>query len=232
MSSHTIENLLTHRSIRKFKNKKIAQDTFDSLILAGQAAASSSFLQGVTIIRITDKNKRNALCKISGNQKYIEEAPEFIVFCADLNRSMRCCVSTGGSPMEGLTEHFLIATVDTAIFAQNVVVAAESIGLGICYIGAIRNDPKQTCLLLDLPQHTYPLFGMCIGWPAQDPEIKPRLPIGVVARKLSQLMVIMKRSNRMMIRCGPIMRLGAKTKVRGLGGQMASLLAREARPIC
>ena len=134
--------------------------------------------------------------------------------------------------MEGLTEHFLIATVDTAIFAQNVVVAAESIGLGICYIGAIRNDPKQTCLLLDLPQHTYPLFGMCIGWPAQDPEIKPRLPIGVVCKKNSYSI---DGDNEAIESYDDAMRTyyasrSKNKKSEGWVAQMASLLAREARP--
>ena len=114
------------------------------LISAGQAAASSSFLQGVTIIRITDPHKRaDKFSKLAGGNQsqIISSAPEFLVFCADLNRSTRCCHKHGTSPTEGFMEQFIIATVDTALYAQNVVVAAESKGLGICYIGAIRNDP-------------------------------------------------------------------------------------------
>ena len=84
---------------------------------------------------------------------------------------------------EGFTEQFIIATVDTALYAQNVVVAAESQDLGICYIGAIRNDPTLATDLLNLPQNVYPVFGLCIGYPAEDPEVKPRLPVSVIVKE-------------------------------------------------
>ena len=179
------DSLRRHRSIRKFTNTKVPMDLMISLISAGQSAASSSFLQGVTIIRVTDPKKRAAFKEITGGQAYVELAPEFLVFCADLSRPMRCCTAHGGTPSEGLTEHFIIATVDTALYAQNVAVAAESAGLGICYIGAIRNDPARSAELLDLPQQVYPVFGMCIGWPDQDPEVKPRLPVSVMLKENS-----------------------------------------------
>ena len=103
----------------------------------------------MTIIRVTDEGKRQALRGVAGGQRYVEEAPEFLVFCADLSRSMRCCEMNGGKAAEGLTEQFIIATVDTALYAQNLVVAAESAGLGICYIGALRNDPATVTRILD-----------------------------------------------------------------------------------
>ena len=183
--NQTIDLLNGHRSIRKFTDVPIDAAILQRLIEAGQAAASSSFLQGVTIMRVTDRNKRAAFKEITGGQAYVEAAPEFLVFCADLSRPMRCCIEHGRSPSEGLTEHFIIATVDVALCAQNVAVAAESAGLGICYIGAIRNDAARSAELLDLPQQVYPVFGMCIGWPDQDPEVKPRLPMSVVLKENS-----------------------------------------------
>ncbi|MGB1106796.1 MAG: oxygen-insensitive NADPH nitroreductase, partial [Candidatus Puniceispirillaceae bacterium] len=172
----TIDLLNSHRSIRRFTDAPVPADTLTTIITAAQAAASSSFLQGVTIIRVTDSEKRVALREVANGQRYVEEAPEFLVFCADLSRSMRCCEMHGGEAAKGLTEQFIIATVDTALYAQNMVVAAESVGLGICYIGALRNDPARVTELLDLPQQVYPVFGLCLGFPDQDPEVKPRLP--------------------------------------------------------
>ncbi len=78
-----------------------------------------------------------------------------------------------------MTEQFIIATVDAAIVAQSTVIAAESLGLGICYIGALRNDPSKVSDLLELPDHVYPVFGLCLGYPDEDPEIKPRLPMNI-----------------------------------------------------
>ena len=166
--NETIKLLSGHRSIRKFTSARIDYALLEQLIVAGQAAASSSFLQGVTIMRVTDAEKRAALKEITGGQAYVETAPEFLVFCADLSRPMRSCILHGGKPAEGLTEHFIIATVDVALYAQNVAIAAESAGLGICYIGAIRNDIARAAALLELPNQVYPVFGMCIGWPDQD----------------------------------------------------------------
>jgi nitroreductase len=79
-----------------------------------------------------------------------------------------------------MTEHFVIATTDVALLAQNCVVAAESMGLGSCYIGSVRNHPDAVAELLGLPQQVYPVFGLCLGWPDQDPERKPRLPLPAV----------------------------------------------------
>ncbi|MBL6602916.1 MAG: oxygen-insensitive NADPH nitroreductase [Alphaproteobacteria bacterium] len=174
-----LDLLSKHRSIRKFKSDAIDDHLFEKIILAGQASASSSFIQACTIIRITDANKRKDLRELAGHQAYIEDAPEFLVFCADLSRSFQCCRQHYSTPVEGLTEQFIIATVDTAIVAQSTAIAAESVGLGICYIGAIRNDPFKTSELLELPEHTYPVFGMCIGYPDEEPEVKPRLPLNI-----------------------------------------------------
>ena len=181
----TIDLLKAHRSIRQFQNRPIQTDLFQDLIKAGQAAASSNFFQAVTIIRVTDLKKRAKLASLANNQAFVETAAEFLVFCADMNRAASCCDLHGAEANTGFTEQFIIATVDAALVAQNIVVASESAGLGICYIGALRNNPAEVSTVLDLPHDTYPVFGICLGWPDQDPEVKPRLPIDVVLRENS-----------------------------------------------
>lgn len=76
---------------------------------------------------------------------------------------------------DGFIELLLIASVDVALMAQNVMIAAESVGLGGVYVGGLRNAPDQVSDLLGLPERVYPVFGLCLGWPDQDPEQKPRL---------------------------------------------------------
>jgi nitroreductase len=223
--------LLNHRSIRKFKDLPIPEELLRRLVKTGQSSASSSFLQGVTIIRVTDAKKRTAFKEITGGQAYVEASPEFLVFCADLSRPMRCCTEHGGSPSEGLTEHFIIATVDVALYAQNVAVAAESAGLGICYIGAIRNDVARSAELLDLPAQVYPVFGMCIGWPDQDPEVKPRLPVSVVLKENNysiegEAEAIAAYDEEMR---NYYATRSANIKIQGWSEQMASLLGKESR---
>ena len=175
--------------------------------------------------------KRAVFREITGGQAYVEAAPEFLVFCADLSRPMRCCTAHGGTPAEGLTEHFIIATVDASLYAQNVAVAAESAGLGICYIGAIRNDAVRAAELLDLPQQVYPVFGMCIGWPDQDPEVKPRLPVSVMLKENSysidgEAEAIAAYDEEMRTYYAT---RSANIKIQGWSEQMAGLLGKESR---
>lgn len=183
--SSVINLLKSHRSIRKFTDQPIDPNLLEELFLAGQSAATSSFLQGATIVRVTNQDNRRRLAELAGNQKYVETAAEFLVFCADLKRAGNYCKKYD-KPFEGdYTEHFIIATVDVALMAQSLVTAAESEGLGICYIGGIRNNPGPVAELLQLPRGVYPVFGLCLGYPDQDPECKPRLPLSVIVKQES-----------------------------------------------
>jgi len=176
-----IKLLMEHRSIRRFTDQEIPEDVLQSLIEAGQMASTSSYIQAVSVIRVVDVSNRSAFTELAGNQKYVATAAEFLVFCADLNRNdTRASRTTQDSLDYAWTEQFIAATVDVSLFAQNVVIAAESMGLGCCYIGGIRNDPDRVTELLNLPQLVYPVFGLCIGYPAQQPEIRPRLPLQTV----------------------------------------------------
>lgn len=178
-----VNQLIQHRSIRKFTDQPIAQAQLEDLIRAGQAAATSSFIQACTVIQVSPGERRARLAELANNQAYINEAPVFLVFCADMHRHQLACDMHDAPMKSGFTEQFLTASVDCALFAQNVVVGAESQGLGICYIGALRNNPADVAELLELPHLTYPLFGLCLGYPDQNPEVKPRLPLSVVLKQ-------------------------------------------------
>jgi len=175
--------LKSHRSIRKFTDEPITDDMVNDIIGAGLAAATSSNLQGTTVIRVRNPETRSAIATLAGGQSYVESCAAFFIWCADLHRSAVACEMGGGTLSEGMTEHFIIATSDCSLAAQNAVVAAESLGLGICYIGGIRNDPQQVADLFELPDQVYPVFGMCLGWPDQDPMLKPRLPLSVTLKE-------------------------------------------------
>jgi nitroreductase len=122
------------------------------------------------------------MAELAGGQQHIIEAAEFLVFCADLKRPTEAAERAGAEVIRGMTEQLLVATIDTALMAQNVAVAAESVGLGLCYVGGIRNHPEAVADLLKLPEHVYPVFGMSLGYPAQNPEVKPRLPLAAILK--------------------------------------------------
>ena len=178
-----IDLLKSHRSIRKFTEDPLDDDVIESIISAGFSSATSSNLQGTTVIRVRNAKTRAAIAELAGGQSYVETSAAFFVFCADLHRSAVACEMSGGEFHGGMTEHFIIAATDCAIAAQSTVVAAELIGLGICYIGGIRNDPAKMTELLELPDQVVPLFGLCLGWPDQDPQTKPRLPLFVTLKE-------------------------------------------------
>ncbi|WP_148254453.1 oxygen-insensitive NADPH nitroreductase [Aidingimonas lacisalsi] len=178
-----IELLKSHRSIRKFTDRKISHELLLELIQAGQSAATSSHVQAYSVIHVTTPAKREKIAELAGGQDYIATCSDFLVFCADMKRPTEASERTGANVVRGMTEQLLVANVDTALMAQNVAIAAESEGLGICYIGGIRNNPQAISDLLQLPEHVYPVFGMCLGYPAHEPDVKPRLPVEAILKE-------------------------------------------------
>jgi len=173
--NQTIQILKRHRSIRKFTDQPVPQVVVEEIVTAGQAASTSSFIQACTLIQVNDKEKRARLAAFAGNQACVIQAPCFFVVCADMRRHKLACDMHGEQMLSGYTEQFITATVDCALFSQNVMIAAESLGLGGVYIGGIRNRIAEVAALLELPDLVYPVFGLSLGYPDQDPEIKPRL---------------------------------------------------------
>lgn len=176
MSFETIQLLQNHRSIRAFTDEKMPESERLAILEAAQAASSSSFLQCTTIIRITDPVLRQDFVGYAGNQPYIAQAAEFWVFCADFYRHHQI----EPAAKLGNAEQLLLGCVDTAIMAQNAVIAAESLGFGCVYIGGIRNHIADVTKALKLPRYVLPLFGLCLGKAAQNPEKKPRLPLSIL----------------------------------------------------
>lgn len=168
----TIDLLCSHRSIRAFTDQAISAEQREAIVAAAQSASTSSFLQCSSIVRITDPALRQQLVQLTGGQQWVADAAEFWVFCADFNRHLQICPDA----QLGRAEQLLLGCVDTALMAQNAMVAAESLGLGGVFIGGIRNNIAQVTELLGLPKFVLPLFGFCIGYPDAVPDVKPRLP--------------------------------------------------------
>ncbi len=177
--NETIELILSHRSIRKFEDRELNQDQIQTIVKCAQAASTSSFIQAYSIIGIKDRQKKKQLAALAGDQQYVLDNGHFFVFCGDLHRHELISEMHDVNLNETLenTETFMVAVIDATLAAQNAVLAAESMGLGACYIGGIRNNLEEVCKLLNIPKRVIPLFGICIGYPAQAPDVKPRLPM-------------------------------------------------------
>ena len=173
--------------MREYKPDSLPSGTLELLVAAAQSAPTSSNLQAWSVVAIEDKALKEAAALLCGDQQSIRDAPLFLVFVADLARLEWVCRREKQSA-EGLEyfEMFLLAALDASFAAQNAAVAAESLGLGICYIGGARNHPRELAELLHLPERTIALFGMTVGVPQDDLKttVKPRLPqVGVLHRE-------------------------------------------------
>ncbi|MEH7444819.1 oxygen-insensitive NADPH nitroreductase [Bacillus sp. JJ1122] len=177
--NNVIETILQHRSVRRFEDKPLDREQIEVIVKSAQASSTSSFIQAYSIIGVSDKQKKQRLAELAGNQSYVAENGHFFVFCADLYRHKIIGDLENADLSDSLesTEKFMVALIDTALAAQNAAVAAESMGLGICYIGGIRNDLEAVKKVLKTPEYVVPLFGLAVGYPDQETDLKPRLPL-------------------------------------------------------
>lgn len=182
----TLETLLTHRSIRAYLPQPLPEGALELLVAAAQSAASSSNLQVWSVVAVEQPARKDRLAALASNQAQIRQAPLFLVWIADLARLSQVLDDQGmGLDELDYLDYFLIAVVDAALAAQNAVVAAESLGLGTVYIGAIRNSIDAVAAEIGLPPRAFPLFGLCVGYadPAHSATIKPRLPQSAVLHR-------------------------------------------------
>ena len=181
-----IEGMLRHHSVRAYREQALSPGTVESLVAAAQSAPTSSNLQTWSVVAVEDAARRDRLSRLAAGQAFIRQAPLFLVWVADLSRLGR--VGEGqGTTLEGLDylEMFMVALIDAALAAQNAVVAAESLGLGTVYVGALRNHPDAVAAELRLPGNAMAAFGLSVGYaaPGVSPAVKPRLPQALVLHR-------------------------------------------------
>lgn len=179
MTTPIIDLMHRHGSIRKYKADPVPAELLEKVVAAAQRGSTSSNLQVVSVVAVTDRVKRQRLAEICG-QEHVAQAPVVLIWCADLRRLDRACDLRGYTLVTAYVENFLVSVLDVGIAAQNGGLAAESLGLGMCYLGSIRNNPQGVIELLTLPRLVFPVVGMTVGWPAAPPPVRPRLPVSAV----------------------------------------------------
>ena len=181
--NEVIRSLMAHRSVRNYLPTPLPDGTLETMIAAAQAAATSSNMQYWSVVAVTDPATKKIMAEVAGGQQHINQCPLLLVFLADQSRLKRV-IDAAGKPMATLDyqEAFTVAAIDAALAAQNATVAAEALGLGTVYIGALRNDPERVAKAIGLPPHVMAVFGLCVGYanPATQSDIKPRLPQSAV----------------------------------------------------
>ena len=175
----TLELMSDHRTIRRFADAPLDDSDVESAVAAAQHSSSSSNIQAYSLLRVRDGAKRARLVELTGGQPQVAEAGGFFVVCGDQRRHA-LVARRAGRPYEPNLETFLLAAIDASLFAQNLVLAFESLGYGICFIGGLRNRLPEADRLLELPEHVLPLYGLCVGAPAEEPGQRPRLSVDSV----------------------------------------------------
>ena len=176
-----LESLFKHRSIRKYKNQPIEDKKLSLIVKAAQAAPSWCNGEQVSIVVVKDQALKDKIKEISWGQTHVGSCAAFLVFCADFYR-VSLAFEKAGKTKEDFEkcmsniDTLIIGSHDVGICLQNAIVAAESMGLGTCAIGAIRGNPLEMVKLLNLPKYVIPLVGLTVGYPDDDPALKPRFP--------------------------------------------------------
>lgn len=178
-----LQSLLAHRSVRAFDPAPLDEGTLEWLIAAAQSAPSSSNLQTWSVVAVQDPARKARLAELAGGQGHVRDAPLVLVWLADLAR-LRGLAQQAQVPFEGADylDSSLMGVIDAVLAAQNAIVAAQSLGLGTVYLGAIRNQPERVAEELGLPPGVFAVVGLCVGRPdaARPAAIKPRLPQAAV----------------------------------------------------
>lgn len=179
LHNSTITTLLERRSIRQWSDEPIPDDVVETLQSVAQHAPTSEFLNDWSAIRITDPAIAAQLAEI-GNQPYIAQAPLLYVFVADEHRNMQIAQSHDAEFTEDTVSftssyRFVQAHNDVILAMHAMETAANSLGLGCVYLGSILNNIDKLIEILHLPKYTFPVLGLAIGKPAQEPMVKPRM---------------------------------------------------------
>lgn len=186
VDNQIIEGLLKHVSVRSFTSEPLSDEVVKSLVTAAQAASTASFQQSYSIIDVADDDLREKVTQAARNQRFMNQGGRLFVFCGDLNRNEKMAQELGvdvSQTIEGI-DSTLVGAIDASLAAQNMVIAAESMGLGVCFIGGIRDNIEEVSELLDIPEHVFPVYGLVIGHPkGKLNDIKPRLPFEAVYHK-------------------------------------------------
>lgn len=179
-----IPEISNHRSIRRYKSDPVPEEVLRRMLEAGIRASNTGNMQVYSMVVTTDAALREELAPCHFNQPMVRQAPVLITFCADIRRFSLWCRQRGAEPVYDNFLWFVSGVIDTTLVAQNVALAAQSEGLGICYLGTAVYSADRIIEILNLPEGVVPVTALVAGYPDETPPLTDRLPLeGVVHRE-------------------------------------------------
>jgi FMN reductase [NAD(P)H] len=166
--SRLLSTILERTSIRDFdKGKKVPERILREILLAGIRAPSAGNIQPRTIIVVDDAAVKERLYALCENQAFMNDAPVWIVICVDLHRHLKAAILTGVEYDFTGVLPYTFGVLDAALLLENMIIAAEALGLGSVVIGSVIEHPQKVKEILKLPEHCLALSILCIGYPTK-----------------------------------------------------------------
>jgi len=178
-----LTTILNHRTIRKFKSLPIDEAILHDILKAGTRASTTGNMQVYSIIVTTQQEIKQKLWSAHFKQDMVLQAPVVLTFCADFNRFSKWCVMRDAVPGYDNFLSFFTAAIDALLAAQNCSLAAEALGLGICYLGTTTYNGDIISDALSLPEYVVPVTTVVIGYPDEAPGLTDRLPVEAVIHR-------------------------------------------------
>lgn len=175
--------ILNHRSIRKYKPTPIEESILNDILYAGIRASTTGNMQVYSIIVTTEQSVKEQLAPCHFNQAMVTQAPVVLTFCADFNRFNKWCIQRNAQPGYDNFLSFFTAAIDALLVAQNVCIAAEDKGLGICYLGTTTYTADKIIDALKLPKGVVPVTTVVVGYPDESPALTDRIPLAAVLHR-------------------------------------------------
>ena len=173
MQNPTIDTLLAHRSVRRFKSQAVNPELLADLVECGLRASNTGNMQLYSVIATQNESLRGELCKLHFGQ--CATAPLWLTVCTDVARYHQYCRVNGCDEPYGNLLWFISALVDASLCAQNICIAAEARGLGFCYLGTVNYNTRQIADLLQCPKGVVPVIAIAMGYPDEEPRRSERL---------------------------------------------------------
>ncbi|WP_412470309.1 MULTISPECIES: nitroreductase family protein [unclassified Halobacteriovorax] len=172
-----IQQLHSHRSIRKFSDKDISQSDLELILSAAASASSSGNMQSFSVVVTKDRAMKEKMYQAHFEQSMLMDAPIFLTFCADFYHMRRWLKLSEAANNFDNYMSFMIASIDAILASQNAALAAESLGMGLCYMGTTLASAGEIGEILALPENVVPVVGFALGYPDEAPDLRKRLPL-------------------------------------------------------
>lgn len=182
--NETLKTIFNHVSVREYTDQKVSEETLNQILKAACSGSTMGNMQLFSVIVTEDEEMKQKMAPFHFNQPMATQAPVILTFCADFRRFNRYCeFRDAETDAYSNLQSYHWAVIDALIAAQNACVAAESLGLGLCWMGTITYNVDKFIDVLQLPKHVIPVACISMGYPVSKPALTEKLPLEALVHR-------------------------------------------------